>query len=116
MYIPHPEAGVEGAVDHALGVQLEDARGRRRAEALRADVVLERHRDAVQRTDRRGHRVECARAGAGPLGQHRVERVEGGARGVDIRDARDVAVAWAPYCSVATWYIWRSLDPLPVTY
>ena len=21
--------------------------------------------------------------------------------------------AWAPWCSVATWYIWRSLDPLP---
>ena len=31
-------------------------------------------------------------------------------------DARDVAVAWAPYCSVATWYIWRSLDPVPVAY
>jgi DNA-3-methyladenine glycosylase II len=35
---------------------------------------------------------------------------------VSRSDARDVAVAWAPYCSVATWYIWRSLDPLPVTY
>ena len=31
-------------------------------------------------------------------------------------DAREVAAAWAPYCSVATWYIWRSLDPLPVAY
>jgi DNA-3-methyladenine glycosylase II len=30
--------------------------------------------------------------------------------------AREVAAAWAPYCSVATWYIWRSLDPLPVNY
>ncbi|RUR69754.1 DNA-3-methyladenine glycosylase 2 family protein [Variovorax guangxiensis] len=35
---------------------------------------------------------------------------------VSRSDARDVAVAWAPYCSVATWYIWRSLDPAPVTY
>jgi DNA-3-methyladenine glycosylase II len=35
---------------------------------------------------------------------------------VSRSDARDVAVAWAPYCSVATWYIWRSLDPLPVAY
>lgn len=35
---------------------------------------------------------------------------------VSRSDAREVAVAWAPYCSVATWYIWRSLDPLPVTY
>jgi DNA-3-methyladenine glycosylase II len=35
---------------------------------------------------------------------------------VSRSDARDVAVAWTPYCSVATWYIWRSLDPLPVAY
>ena len=27
-----------------------------------------------------------------------------------------VAAAWSPYCSVATWYIWRSLDPVPVAY
>jgi DNA-3-methyladenine glycosylase II len=33
---------------------------------------------------------------------------------VSRSDAREVAAAWAPYCSVATWYIWRSLDPLPV--
>jgi DNA-3-methyladenine glycosylase II len=35
---------------------------------------------------------------------------------VSRSEARDVAVAWAPYCSVATWYIWRSLDPVPVAY
>jgi len=35
---------------------------------------------------------------------------------VSRSDAREVASAWAPYRSVATWYIWRSLDPLPVTY
>ena len=35
---------------------------------------------------------------------------------VSRSDARDVAAAWAPYCSVATWYIWRSLDPIPVAY
>ena len=33
---------------------------------------------------------------------------------VSRSDAREVAAAWSPYCSVATWYIWRSLDPLPV--
>ena len=33
---------------------------------------------------------------------------------VSRSDAREVAAAWAPYCSVATWYIWRSLDPAPV--
>jgi len=35
---------------------------------------------------------------------------------VSRSDAREVAQAWAPYCTVATWYIWRSLDPLPVAY
>ena len=35
---------------------------------------------------------------------------------VSRSDAREVAAAWAPYCSVATGYIWRSLDPLPVEY
>jgi DNA-3-methyladenine glycosylase II len=32
---------------------------------------------------------------------------------VSRSDAREVAEAWKPWCSVATWYIWRSLDPLP---
>ena len=35
---------------------------------------------------------------------------------VSRSDAREVAAAWTPFCSVATWYIWRSLDPLPVGY
>jgi DNA-3-methyladenine glycosylase II len=35
---------------------------------------------------------------------------------VSRSDAREVAEAWKPWCSVATWYIWRSLDPLPVDY
>lgn len=35
---------------------------------------------------------------------------------VSRSDAREVAAAWNPFCSVATWYIWRSLDPLPVAY
>ena len=35
---------------------------------------------------------------------------------VSRSDAREVAANWAPFCSVATWYIWRSLDPVPVTY
>ncbi len=29
---------------------------------------------------------------------------------VSRSDLREVASAWAPYCSAATWYIWRSLD------
>ena len=23
---------------------------------------------------------------------------------------------WSPYNSLATWYLWRSLDPLPINY
>jgi len=29
---------------------------------------------------------------------------------------RLIAKPWAPWRSVATWYLWRSLDPEPVTY
>jgi DNA-3-methyladenine glycosylase II len=29
---------------------------------------------------------------------------------------RDVAEDWRPWRSVATWYLWRSLDPIPVEY
>lgn len=35
---------------------------------------------------------------------------------VSRSDAREVAAAWKPWSTVATWYIWRSLDPLPVVY
>ena len=33
---------------------------------------------------------------------------------VSRAEAREVGDAWAPFRSVATWYIWRSLDPLPM--
>jgi len=36
------------------------------------------------------------------------------------RDGRErvrrLAAAWQPWSSVATWYLWRSLDPVPVEY
>ena len=35
---------------------------------------------------------------------------------VSRSDAREVAAAWKPWSTVATWYIWRSLAPLPVAY
>jgi DNA-3-methyladenine glycosylase II len=35
---------------------------------------------------------------------------------VSRAEAREVGDAWAPYRTVATWYLWRSLDPLPVAY
>ncbi|NJM44049.1 MAG: DNA-3-methyladenine glycosylase 2 family protein [Brachymonas sp.] len=35
---------------------------------------------------------------------------------VSRSEAKEVAANWTPYRSVATWYLWRSLDPLPVAY
>jgi DNA-3-methyladenine glycosylase II len=32
---------------------------------------------------------------------------------VSRAEAREVGDAWAPFRSVATWYLWRSLEPLP---
>lgn len=37
-------------------------------------------------------------------------------RPVTLRSMQRVAAAWAPWRSVATWYLWRSLDPIPVEY
>ncbi len=39
----------------------------------------------------------------------------GGER-VDAAAIRELAVRWQPWRSVATWYLWRSLDPQPVEY
>lgn len=33
-----------------------------------------------------------------------------------IETVRHVARDWAPWRSVATWYLWRSLEPVPVEY
>ena len=33
-----------------------------------------------------------------------------------VKAMQDLALAWRPYRSVATWYLWRSLDPIPVEY
>jgi DNA-3-methyladenine glycosylase II len=37
-------------------------------------------------------------------------------RPVSLRTMRRIAAAWSPWRSVATWYLWRSLDPIPVEY
>jgi DNA-3-methyladenine glycosylase II len=37
-------------------------------------------------------------------------------RKVSETGIRRIARSWAPWRSVATWYLWRSLDPLPVEY
>ena len=33
-----------------------------------------------------------------------------------LAELRAIAERWQPYRSVATWYLWRSLDPIPVEY
>jgi DNA-3-methyladenine glycosylase II len=37
-------------------------------------------------------------------------------RRVTARTIRRVAAKWEPWRSVATWYLWRSLDPVPIEY
>ena len=35
---------------------------------------------------------------------------------MEISNIIELKKLWNPWCSVFTWYIWRSLDPIPVTY
>lgn len=35
---------------------------------------------------------------------------------VSRSDAREVSANWEPWRTVATWYLWRSLEPVPVEY
>jgi DNA-3-methyladenine glycosylase II len=37
-------------------------------------------------------------------------------RALSITRMQKIGTAWAPWRSVATWYLWRSLDPIPVEY
>jgi DNA-3-methyladenine glycosylase II len=37
-------------------------------------------------------------------------------RKVSLRTMQRLGETWRPWRSVATWYLWRSLDPLPVEY
>jgi DNA-3-methyladenine glycosylase II len=39
----------------------------------------------------------------------------GGTR-IPVAQLREFAALWSPWRSVATWYLWRSLDPIPVDY
>jgi DNA-3-methyladenine glycosylase II len=53
----------------------------------------------------------------GDLGlQKAVRRHYFDGRKVSVARMRRLAETWAPWRSVATWYLWRSLDPVPVEY
>jgi DNA-3-methyladenine glycosylase II len=53
----------------------------------------------------------------GDLGlQRAMERYYNEGEGLTKDGMRDIAKPWQPWSSVATWYLWRSLDPVPVEY
>ena len=35
---------------------------------------------------------------------------------IDKKELEKFRTKWSPWCTVATWYLWRSLDPIPVEY
>jgi DNA-3-methyladenine glycosylase II len=37
-------------------------------------------------------------------------------RALSVARMQKIGAVWAPWRSVATWYMWRSLDPIPVEY
>jgi DNA-3-methyladenine glycosylase II len=38
------------------------------------------------------------------------------AKPFDKVHAQEIAKNWSPYCTIATWYLWRSIDPSEVHY
>lgn len=53
----------------------------------------------------------------GDLGlQRAMEKHYNGGRELTKDDMREIGEAWRPWASAATWYLWRSLDPIPVEY
>jgi len=53
----------------------------------------------------------------GDLGLQRAMRLHyNRGRALSLARMQRIGAAWAPWRSVATWYLWRSLDPIPVEY
>jgi DNA-3-methyladenine glycosylase II len=51
------------------------------------------------------------------LGLQRAMRINyNRGRPLAVTRMQKIGSAWAPWRSVATWYMWRSLDPIPVEY
>ncbi|MDJ0581639.1 DNA-3-methyladenine glycosylase [Crocosphaera sp.] len=40
----------------------------------------------------------------------------GGEKALSKGEIKELSQGWKPYRTVATWYLWRSLDPVPVQY
>jgi DNA-3-methyladenine glycosylase II len=60
------------------------------------------------------------RADVFPVGdiglQNAIARHYNGDERLPVDGMREIATAWQPWRSVASWYLWRSLDPIPVEY
>jgi DNA-3-methyladenine glycosylase II len=48
--------------------------------------------------------------------QRAVALLYNGGERVPVAELRRIAEAWTPWRSVATWYLWRSIEPVPVQY
>ncbi len=48
--------------------------------------------------------------------QRAMERLYNEGEALSKDEMRKIAHRWDPWCTVATWYLWRSLDPIPVEY
>ena len=45
-----------------------------------------------------------------------IQKLYGGRRTLQPRHLLEIGENWAPWRTVATWYLWRSIDPEPVIY
>ncbi|QJR15458.1 DNA-3-methyladenine glycosylase family protein [Usitatibacter palustris] len=53
----------------------------------------------------------------GDLGlQRAMEKLYNGGDPLTRDEMREIGAPWRPYSTVATWYLWRSLDPVAVEY
>ena len=52
----------------------------------------------------------------GDLGLQKAIRLAYFKRQISVRTMARLGEAWRPWRTVASWYLWRSLDPLPVEY
>ena len=45
-----------------------------------------------------------------------IERTYAGGSNLETKEILDISTGWSPYRTVATWYLWRVVDPEPVNY
>ena len=45
-----------------------------------------------------------------------IEKTYAGGSNLGVEDLLDISAGWSPYRTVATWYLWRIVDPEPVNY